>query len=190
MFDRKHKSAGGRPPAARAEARSRAAPESDWAERSDLPVYRVVLWPHRSLSPRARRWVMVLVALGLTAPVVPYIATPIFWGLLPFEGAAFFALWLSFRRNDADARLSEMLSIWPDEIRVERHEPSGRVLRWRADPYWVRVLIHVGGRPENYLTLKGGGREIELGAFLSPEERTRLAGDVEQAIQKALRSAP
>ncbi|MEM8820806.1 MAG: DUF2244 domain-containing protein [Pseudomonadota bacterium] len=45
------------------------------------------------------------------------------------------------------------------------------------------------GRPENYLTLKGGGREIELGAFLSPEERLSLAERLEDAIRIALRRA-
>ncbi|MEM9269814.1 MAG: DUF2244 domain-containing protein [Pseudomonadota bacterium] len=36
---------------------------------------------------------------------------------------------------------------------------------------------------ESYLTLKGNGREIELGAFLSPEERV----DLHNSLQEALR---
>jgi len=74
-----------------------------------------------------------------------------------------------------------------DEMRVERREPSGRILRWRADPYWVRLDLHAEGRKvENYLTLRGGGREIELGAFLSPDERARLHDEIEAAIRRAL----
>ena len=62
---------------------------------------------------------------------------------------------------------------------------SGRVLRWQANPHWVRVKIQPEGRPQNYLTLKGGGREIELGAFLSPEERADLAEQIEMAMARA-----
>lgn len=174
-------SAGGTPPADRASGQAEA-----WAARADAPRYHVHLWPNRSLDPRGRRVVMGLVALGLAVPMIPALGTPVFWGLLPFELVAFGALWLSFRRNDADGRLTEELTLWPDEMRVERREPSGRVLRWRADPYFVRLTLHEDAKVEKYLTVKGGGREIELGAFLSPDERVRLAEEIESAIRAAL----
>ena len=49
-----------------------------------------------------------------------------------------------------------------------RREPSGGVRRWHANPFWVRLRLLDGERVEKYLTLEGNGREIELGAFLSP----------------------
>ena len=119
---------------------------------------------------------LCLAAIGLAVPLLPALGTPVFWGLLPFEAAALGLLWAGFRASDRDGALSETLTLWRDEMRVERREPSGRVLRWRADPYWVRLALHRDGRKvENYLTLSGGGREIELGAFLSPDERARSA---------------
>lgn len=178
--------AGGKPPAASASGGAGRGGPADWPPRADPPRYRVVLWPNRSLGQRGRRTVMGLLALGLSVPMIPALGTPVFWGLLPFALVAFGALWMSFRRNDADARLSEELTLWPDEMRVERREPSGRVLRWRADPFFVRLTLHEDGKVEKYLTLKGGGREIELGAFLSPDERVRLAAEVEDAIRAAL----
>lgn len=159
-----------------------------WDERADAPSYSVTLWPNRSLTPKARRTLFWIVGAGLAVPLVPAFGTPVFWGLLPFEALAFGALWFSLRRNDADGQLTERLELWPDEIRVERCEPRGRVLRWRADPYWVRLTIHPQSRPEKYLTIKGGGREIELGAFLSPDERERLAEEIEGEIRKVLRA--
>lgn len=154
--------------------------------RDDLPLYRVTLWPHRSLRPAGKRAVLALAAVGLAVPLLPALGTPVFWGLLPFEAAALGLLWLGLRRSDRDGMLVEELSLWRDEIRVERREPSGRVLRWRADPYWVRLTLHAeGAKVEDYLTLIGGGREIELGAFLSPDERRNLKAEIERALAAA-----
>ena len=58
-----------------------------------------------------------------------------------------------------------------------RHGPKGKRQDWEANPYWLRVTLHeTDGPVPNYLTLKGDGREVELGAFLSEDERHRAAG--------------
>ena len=83
-------------------------------------------------------------------------------------------LWFAIRRSCADGRLTEELRLWPDLITVVRREPRRTVRRWHANPFWVRLRLPEDGRIEKYLTLKGNGREIELGAFLSPWERETL----------------
>jgi uncharacterized membrane protein len=153
--------------------------------RSDPPIYQVTLWPHRSLSPRGFAMVMVGTAVMLSIPLIPLLGSPVALGIAPFLVAALALLGLFIRRNQRDLSLHEELRLWPDLMAVERYEPGGRVLRWQANPYWVRIRLHPQGRPENYLTLKGGEREIELGAFLSPEERTELAAQLEDALRRA-----
>ncbi len=107
-------------------------------------------------------------------------------------GAALGMLWLGLRRNIFDGRLAEQVTIWPDEMRVERREPGGRVRRWRAEPFHVRLTLHPEGKVEQYLTLRAAGgrvaREIELGAFLSPDERVALADEIEAALSRAIRA--
>lgn len=174
--------AGGTPPAARA---SRVLP--DWRVRHDRPVWQARVWPHRPLGRRGRRWALGLAAAGLAVPLVPVSGTPVFWGLIPFLGAALGLLWLGLRRSDRDGRLVEEVAIWPDEMRVERREPCGEIRRWSADPFRVRIQLYPEGKVENYLTLRGAGREIELGAFLSPEERVALAAELEDALTRAIR---
>jgi uncharacterized membrane protein len=157
--------------------------------RPDPPLYSVTLWPHRALSARGFAIVMAGTGLMLCIPLLPFLGTPVAMGLAPFLAAALAALAWFLRRNHRDLGLHEELRLWPDLVAVERHEPKGRVRRWQANPYWVRIKLHPDGRPENYLTLKGGGREIELGAFLSPEERADLAEQLEDAFRRAQAAA-
>lgn len=134
------------------------------------------------------RWVMGITAFMLTVPLWGIVGTPVFWALLPFMVLAFWGLWYAIRRNCRNLRLCETLWIWRDEVRVERREPNGRILRWQAEPMKVRLHLHKDAKVEDYLTMTGGGREIELGAFLAPEERTDLAAEVEKALTDAIRA--
>ena len=102
--------------------------------------------------------------------------------MLPFLVAAFAALYVALRRNEQDGRLCEELKLWDDLITVVRREPDGQVRTWHANPFWIRVRLHPEARLENYLTLQGNGREIELGAFLSPGERETLYRDMTDAL--------
>lgn len=131
---------------------------------------------------------MGITAFMLTMPLWGIAGTPVFWGLAPFMVMAFIGLWFAIRRNGRNLELTETVWIWRDEVRVERREADGRVLRWQADPMKVRLHLHKDAKIDDYLTVTGGGREIELGAFLAPEERVDLAADVERALTRAIRA--
>ena len=46
-------------------------------------------------------------------------------------------------------------------------------------------VLHASGGPvPNYITLRGGDREVELGAFLSEDERIALFGVVSEMLRK------
>ncbi len=152
--------------------------------RRDTPAYSLSLWPNRSLSPTGARRVLIFVGIGLAIPLVPFLGTPVAWGLLPFLVGALIALYAALRRSYADGRLHEELRLWNDLITVERVEPGGRVQRWHANPYWVTTHLKDTRRVESYLTLKGNGREIELGAFLSPDERVALYDELSAALRR------
>ncbi len=157
--------------------------------RSDAPILDLRLWPNRSLPRRGARVVLILLGIGLAAPLLPLAGTALIWGIVPFEAAVLGGLYLAFRRSYADGALTEELRLWPDVISVVRREAGGRILTWRADPFWVRTRLIEDGKVEQYLTLRGDGREIELGAFLSPDERVALHGDLTAALRR-LRHLP
>ncbi|MDG2097203.1 MAG: DUF2244 domain-containing protein, partial [Paracoccaceae bacterium] len=58
--------------------------------------------------------------------------------------------------------------------------------KWEAIPYWSTVNLYKESGPvDKYLTLKGNGREIELGSFLSPEEREKIYSQLKRIIKSS-----
>lgn len=147
------------------------------------PAFRLHLWPHRSLPRRGFVGFMgCTAAIGLL-PLIGLLGTAVLWGVLPFLALVFSALWYSLERSYRDGQLIEELSLWSDRIELVRHNPRGSRQEWVANPYWVSLHLHSKGGPvPDYLTLKGNGREVELGAFLSPDERQGLHEDLQRAL--------
>jgi uncharacterized membrane protein len=140
---------------------------------------RLHLWPHRSLSQSGFVWFIGLTAALIALPLLALLGNPVLWALLPFLLGAIWAVWFALRKNGRDRDIVEDLRLSPDQVSLIRHNPKGGPQSWDANPYWVRVTLHAEGGPvPNYLTLKGEGREVELGAFLSEDERVSLATEL------------
>lgn len=145
---------------------------------------RLHLWPYRSLPRRGMVWFLGGTALLIAVPLLAVLGSPVLWGLLPFLLATVAAIWWAFERSFRDAEIVEDLTLTPDLVTLTRHGPGGKRQDWQANPHWVRLTLHTTGGPvPQYLTMKGEGREVELGAFLSEEERRRLCAEITEALQ-------
>ena len=143
------------------------------------PRLRIILRPSRSLPRKGFAWFLLIIWGLLLVPLIPLLGTVIVWVILPFLLATLGAIWLSLERNYRDGDLLEELCLWRDLIKVDRLNPRKPSQHWQANPHWTALKLRESGGPvENYLTLKGNGREIEFGAFLSPEERQKLYQDL------------
>ncbi len=151
------------------------------------PLAELHLWPYRSLL---RRDFVIFIAVTTTLIVVPLLAvigSPVLWGLLPFFIIAVAGVWYAIHRSYKDGEILEELKIWPDRMTLEHTHPRHGRKTWEANPYWVQVKLDPKDGPVvNYLTLKGGDREVELGAFLSEDERLALQDELDRAIRKVL----
>ncbi|WP_417249824.1 DUF2244 domain-containing protein [Celeribacter sp.] len=168
------------------------APMPEVAPPDGAPLLRLEVWPHRSLPSKGfSATILGMFFLGLI-PVVPFIGTTAFWILLLCMMGALAALWVALRRSDRDL-LHEEVSIWRDRLELTHWSAKGERFDWKTNPYWLRLTLHPKGKVEQYLTLKGGGagetREVELGSFLSPEERQDLHDELAQVLQR-LRETP
>lgn len=147
-------------------------------EDSGAVFHEAHLWPYRSLPKRGFVWFIGGTAILLMVPLLAVIGSPVLWGLLPFLLGVIWALWWALGRSYRDGELLEVLRLGPGLATLDRHQPDGTTLHWEANPYWVRARLHATGPVPSYLTLKGEGREVELGPFLTPEERRQLAAEV------------
>ena len=163
----------------------------EWTDESGAPdetgapkrVRVLSLWPYRSLSHRGFVWFMGGTAALIALPTLAMLGTPVLWGLLPFEALAFVLLWVLLRRSYRTGDIVEELRLAPGRVRLDRRDPDGTRRDWEANPYWVRARLHPRGGPvENYITLQGGPREVEIGAFLSADERIELHHELETAL--------
>ena len=145
------------------------------------PLWRVLLYPHRSLPAKGFVWVIGLLSAGLAFPLLGVFGTAVLWGLLPFLILTVAATWYFIMASYRSGQIIEELSLWEDRLTLVRLDPKGRRRDWEANPYWVRVAER-DTPVEHYLTLQGGPREVELGAFLSAEERQSLKTEIERNL--------
>jgi uncharacterized membrane protein len=144
---------------------------------------RLRLWPHRSLPRAGFVWFIGGTAAFLALPLISVLGSPILWGLLPFEAAALALLWLLLQRNYRDGEVLEELTLGADRVALVRTGPRRATRSWEANPHWVRVTLHRDRGPvPNYVTLSGAGREVEIGAFLSEDERLALYADLARRL--------
>jgi len=135
-----------------------------------LPYVTMWLKPNRALSRRdLRRLIGVLAALALTTAGVGAWQGNVFAPLFALveSSAVAFALGVAWRAGDRSERITL------DESSLEVQSLPGR-RRARFPTYWVRVQWREGnGRGR--LLLTSHGRELEIGAFLTDEERAELS---------------
>ncbi|SHJ03708.1 Uncharacterized membrane protein [Shimia gijangensis] len=129
---------------------------------------------------------MILMAFTLgTLPLYGLLGTIFLWGILPFILAMVAALWWALERSYRDGDLCEDLTLDGDTLRLTHRPARGEVMTWECNAYWVRADMHVQEGPvPHYVTLTGNGRTVEIGRFLSEDERKVLFAELVDFLKK------
>ncbi len=144
------------------------------------------LWPHESLPARGMAAFVLTTFTLILIPTLPLLGSPILWGLLPFLLAAVWGIYFALQRNHRARQILEVLTLSGDQATLVRTNPKGDVHEWDCNRYWTEVSKYDEDGPvPHYVTLRGMGREVEIGAFLSEEERIALFDDLRRALRKA-----
>lgn len=150
---------------------------------SGVVSYRLVLRPYRSLPRRGFVWFIGVTAALMALPLAAVLGTAVWWGLLPFMAVVTSGVWIALQRSYRSGNVFEELQFSGDWLELRRQDPGKPDRIWQTNPYWVRVTLRKGP-VEKYLTLTDGNREVELGAFLTPEEREALCNQIVKRLSE------
>lgn len=146
---------------------------------------RLQLWPHRSLPRKGFVLFIAATAALIALPLLTVVGSPVLWGLLPFLMLSVAGVWWGLQRSYRDGDILEELTLTPALVTLTRQGPHKAHAEWQANPHWVRVELHrTGGPVPNYVTLRGGPREVEVGAFLSEKERLTLREELTREMAR------
>ena len=149
----------------------------------DRRRWRLTLWPYRSLLKRHFVLFVGSTALLAALPLLVLVGSAVLWGLLPFMALTLWGIWYALEVSYRRGEVLEELTVDGETARLTRRARGERPREWEANRYWVSVHKHAKGGPvEDYLTLRGGPREVEIGAFLDLEERRRLYDELKAAL--------
>jgi uncharacterized membrane protein len=144
------------------------------------------LRPRRALSARQFRVLFAVLAATMWAlALFTYVGGNVFAPAFAFLDSVFVAavlrwVWLQGERF-------EVISMGDGQLEVRRSRNPEPLLS--AHPYWVRLWVtRVAGQPQVHLG--SGGREVEVGSFLSDQERLDLVDRLKNFLATAAGQSP
>ena len=93
----------------------------------------------------------------------------------------------ALRKSLSDRQILEQLTLCKDKLVLIRQDPNGEQKEWVCSPYWAKLRMYDKDGPvANYITLTGNGREVELGSFLSEDERKELFKELSYLLSELI----
>jgi uncharacterized membrane protein len=151
---------------------------------------RLYLSAHNSLTPSGFVKFISITSVMMLIPIFAFLGHVFLWIIAGTLGLTLLAVWTALTASWRRGKVSEVLEIWTDQVRLKRTNPDGSIQEWDANPYWTEIsIIKKDGPVPNYLTLRGNGRTVELGSFLSEDERPIVANELRNAFSAAIGKA-
>ena len=156
-----------------------------WTTQPNAPAQEMRLWPHQSLPAKGFAAFVLATFTLILIPTFTLLGTVLLWGMLPFVLLAVGGIYFALQSNYKSRQIEEVLTLSADTARLTHRTPKGEVKEWECNRYWTTVTKYERDGPvPQYVTLRGEGREVEIGAFLSEEERVELYDDLQRNLRK------
>lgn len=152
------------------------------------PDYSITLRRNTSMSPGAQAVFLVwtgLFCLGLAG----FMAWLGYWLVLPFSGLEIVALLAAFRHFNRQSKDFQRISLRGDILTVETFARRQLSIA-EFNRYWVQVLVRDGHYYGDCLVvLRSHGRELEIGRYMTGEQRAALAKELKTILRRGMAPA-
>lgn len=156
-------------------------------EPADVRIFATRLIPHRSMSPRAANWLIIVFGCVSAAVSLPFYWLGA-WPVIGFLGFDVLVLFVAFKVSFRSAEAYETLLVTPLVLEFVKVSPYGARQVWRFNPVWVRIEEQADDElGTERVALVSRGDSVEVGGFLGPEQKAALARDLSAALSKARR---
>jgi uncharacterized membrane protein len=149
------------------------------------PLFAATLTPHRALSRRAFRIVIVVLAILASIPGIVLFSLGA-WPVVGFLGLDVLVVWWALSASVRDGRRRERVTLWLDALEILAVDGRGKVTRTEFAPFHVRLLVDRDyDERTTRLRLRDKDRELEIGRFLNPEDKASFARSFGTVLKKA-----
>ncbi len=157
----------------------------EWKTEPNAAAQEMRLWPHQSLPAKGFAAFILATFTLILIPTITLLGTVLLWGMLPFVLGAVAAIYFALQYNHKTRQIEEVLRIDEDTAYLTHTTHKGEVKEWQCNRYWAKVQKYEKEGPiPHYVTLRGEGREVEIGSFLSEEERVELYDDLLRSLKR------
>jgi uncharacterized membrane protein len=151
----------------------------------DQPIFAAELTPYRSLGHKGFR-ILLMIAGAMSLMHIFVFLVIGAWPIVFFFGLDFILLFGAFWLNYRAARAREEVRVSRTDVSVKKFAPSGRMTEHRFNTFWARFSIK---RHQEIgiisMMISGGGRQINIGSFLNPDDRESFALAFARALATA-----
>lgn len=146
-------------------------------------IFEARITPHRSLSPRGLRW-LLLVLLAFSAGVSSAMWALGAWPVIGFNGAELLVAILLLRRNSRERRAVERIRLTEQGLVIEQDDGRGGQRSVQLDPFWAQAVLEERPGRSPLLLLVSRGARAEAGAWLGEAEKRDLARALQAALHR------
>lgn len=151
------------------------------------PLFAALLTPHRSLSPKAIRWVIAITCVFASIPGIAFYAMGA-WPVVGLLGLDVLLLYWALTASLRDKDMFEEITLWPDALDIRHVTKKGRETALSFNPFFIRLSV-VRDNEDRVTALKIVTREgeTEIGRFLTPDDKASFADALGHALSRAKR---
>ncbi|MBN9311301.1 MAG: DUF2244 domain-containing protein [Devosia sp.] len=149
------------------------------------PLFAAKLTPHRSMGRRGLHAVVVVAMLLTIIPGIAFVSMGA-WPIVGFMGLGVGLIWWALSAHQRDGRRYEQVTLWPDQLELKQVDGTGKETLTRFNPFFVKLVIDRDyNERTTALHLRTRDRDVELGAFLNPDEKSSFAKAFGTALKRS-----